>query len=780
MTRRMQHRTWLLVLAAVAPLLAQAPDESTHLGATTAAPCDRIPVHTQARGAGEPAYGIWAAGASYKARFDDGMTFYPCLGRDYPHNQPFAWRTLSVRVGALELWGEQPPTTTQGAYRFEYTNGTVREAYDVLAHGLEQTFVLATRPAAAGDLVIRGRITTALHTPPVHEVVGPLVWSDANETPILCYGQAIAIDAHGDRVAVTTTVSDGEILLRVAAADVARADFPLVVDPLLAPITSANVGSTVAIGETDCATETNAPSNTTSFVYTRHFSATDADVFSYASVVSIAGPTPAFVDLLASTSATHGRLAHVAATNRWVLVYESLTTATQQMQVRAATFPGGVVSPTASASVPLPASTNVHQWRPAVSGIAEGGTGSQALVVFQRESGLPTFANSNISQVHGVFFDTATIPGTFGSTFPIQASATLDNERPSVNRMAEGGAAFSRLVVWQSFDNTIAGDDWDVLGVLVDQAGAVSPMWQSTALSGHKLGPVVDGRSGRWCVAFAGASATVGKVADELGNEIRCKRLDWQHGSATPSGDATLAYETQQTNASRVLEATGIAHNGSSRSHWAIAWRANGTTTTSYATRVGYQGKSLQTPDVVAATGSASPGPASVLHHDAFGVTSLCWMATTGGNGTIYGRSFSYTNSFPSVEGTACTTGGLQWTGPALSGAGADNLRIGSELAGPSVIQAPNNGLHLLLVGLTPANVPVSHPILAANCTLLVPFSGPDYLGALPLAVGNSVTWQLPLPEALPPLTIYLQDWILDPATSLFGGTRRLVVPLTK
>ena len=44
----------------------------------------------------------------------------------------------------------------------------------VLPNGLEQTFTLAHRPAAAGDLVVRGAVTTSLWTPAVEEQVGAL------------------------------------------------------------------------------------------------------------------------------------------------------------------------------------------------------------------------------------------------------------------------------------------------------------------------------------------------------------------------------------------------------------------------------------------------------------------------------------------------------------------------------------------------------------------------------------------------------------------------------
>ena len=105
----------------------------------------RAPVHTRVTGPDEPAYGLWAAGDGYKASFHDGMRFVPVLGRSYPHNQPFAWRTTSVQVGTRELLTGAEPTLTHGDWRVEYAHGAVVEAYDVRRNGLEQSFVLAER-----------------------------------------------------------------------------------------------------------------------------------------------------------------------------------------------------------------------------------------------------------------------------------------------------------------------------------------------------------------------------------------------------------------------------------------------------------------------------------------------------------------------------------------------------------------------------------------------------------------------------------------------------------
>lgn len=245
-----------LPLAALSPFLLH-----TLAAQATSAPAaidgdPRIAVHSNAHQPGEAPYGVWAAGAAYKARFDGGMTFYPQLGRDYPRNQPLAWRTTSIRIGGAELLADRPtPSLAHRDYRVEYSLGRVVEAYDVRSEGLEQTFVFAQRPTGEGDLRITGEVTTALRAGPVTEHHGDLVFHDDDGTPLVRYGRALAVDADGDQFAMTTSYCDGTITLRLPAAALAAADFPLVVDPVLAPVLAASMPNAVAIGEVDGAVE---------------------------------------------------------------------------------------------------------------------------------------------------------------------------------------------------------------------------------------------------------------------------------------------------------------------------------------------------------------------------------------------------------------------------------------------------------------------------------------------------------------------------------------------
>ncbi|MEZ6037854.1 MAG: hypothetical protein R3F29_10265 [Planctomycetota bacterium] len=775
-----------LPLPSLLVVLAIAGSARSQLAPVTCAPQaetgdPRIAVHTHETAPGEAPYGIWAAGADYKADFAGGMTFVPVLGRDYPHNQPFAWRTTSVRIGDRELLGERGaavPTPRWTDYRVEYVHGAVVEAYDVRAEGLEQSFVLAQRPAAAGELCIVGAVASALWAPQVSQLHGDLVFCDDTGAALVRYGRAVAIDADGDVFPMTTDWDGTAITLRLSAEALATADFPLVVDPLLS--NQWLLGTTaVAVGWTDAACETANPSCPTAFAYVRHYSATDGDVLVRVAPVTMVNHLSAFADLSVSGSADHPSLAYVRQTNRWVLAYQNLVVATQQMQVRVGTFAGGQPVGVASASVPHVVPLGTHEWRPSAGGVMSAAGGAKALIVWQQDVTGGAFADTASSRVRGAQFDTSSGNGVWNASFLVEGSVNQDAERPSVNRAATGDTSFAWMMVCQVYNNTIAGDDWDLVGRQVSNVNTVSPgQWVSSLGTVHKLAPHVDGRDGRYCVTFSTASTSIGKNTDAVGTTIQCERFDWSDSEVTPPASGDLPAQQLVSNTFRILEPTGIAYNGDTRSHWAIAWRSSSTSPAAYATRVGYRGRALQSPDLIATSGSATVGWPAVYHHDSLAATGVVYEAH-GAQLEVHARLFDLSPAAPtSLSAANCATAPLQWNGPAVYA--NQNQRIGSGLTSVRVFGASSYDLHLMLVAVGTVDVPLVDPLIAAGCSLLVPPSGPEYLGMMPLATGGDVSWPLPLPEHVPATTLHFQDWMLSTYTGLLTATRRLSVPLVK
>ena len=205
-----------------------------------------VPLHAPPA---DPAFGdgaLWGAGTGYKARFTaDTVTVIPYLGRSVAANRSLTWRTHSIEV-AGELRDPSPASDRSrraGPHRFEVVRGPVVEAWELRPDGVEQTFHLAERPTCGGDLVVCGSLHGTHLAPAVasgraHATIG---WSDAESgQPVLDYGAATLVDADGRRVALPTRWSPAggtrvDVELRVGAAVLAAARFPVTIDPLLAP-----------------------------------------------------------------------------------------------------------------------------------------------------------------------------------------------------------------------------------------------------------------------------------------------------------------------------------------------------------------------------------------------------------------------------------------------------------------------------------------------------------------------------------------------------------------
>lgn len=212
---------------------------------------------------------IWAANGVWKASFEAGRTtFLPFLGSQEP-SRPVAFRLASASVSGRELalGGE---ATTLREQRVEIDHGTVLEAYDLRAQGIEQSFVLR-------DLPVRGELRLDLAVDTGLEVV-----ADGPGFTFRCaagavrYGAAMAIDARGRQLALQTQRTAAGLQLVVPAEFVAQATMPLVIDPMISTVT-ALAPSTAELKGTDIAFD--ASLGQYYVTYERSFSATDHDVY---------------------------------------------------------------------------------------------------------------------------------------------------------------------------------------------------------------------------------------------------------------------------------------------------------------------------------------------------------------------------------------------------------------------------------------------------------------------------------------------------------------------
>lgn len=742
-------------------------------------PSFRTPIHTAPADSGT-AYGTWAAADSYKASFHDGMTFIPYLGKDYPTTQSLGWTTTSVRLGTTELLNGSSARHQNTRWRYEYAFGAVTEAYDVCEEGLEQTFVLHQRPAG-GDLVIRGAVSTELQSPAREAGHQSLVFSDAQGDAVIEYGSAIAFDANGARVLVTTEYDNGNITLTVPGNWIEQAALPITVDPLLqnALVTTGNgVVTDIDIGRDDEASLANV-----AITYVRAVSNTDSDLWVLLrnDDYSQAPNTLIYSDITANWDTDQVSCAFVGGASRWAFVFRRYfpNGIPRSSRLRCHVHDSGDDTFQTNYGSLNPA-VGINHWRPDVGGVRAFASGNDAMIVFQQEDNNGSnFAGTATSTVRGCLLDVTTPNGTFGTSFEIKPNPIHDNERPSINQVAEGGNSFSWVCVFQSYRNGFANEDWDLIGVRIGNDGTVAPGgWYSDLSSDptpqHQLGPVVEGAFGRYAVVFASidVASVPFKTGLITGNRVKVERFDWEHGADDPSGDKPDV--PIAAGPLRIYEASGMSFDTDDKSHWACAyaWEYQGLSAARCAV-IGFNGYSSmpQTTETLY-TSQDGPvlGPACVYNDDddefmfAYAVDGLIFDP-------VFGHTWTYATAPPTATtGVSCGNGSLSWLG---------SQQIGAEFSSVRISNAPQSAIHIMLAATATVDAPINHPIVFPGCRLFVMASGPGYLGSFPVAVGSDVTWQLPLPEHLTSQVLYFQDWYLD-LNGLLYSTERLSVPIVR
>jgi len=214
---------------------------------------------------------IWAAARTFKARFDAaGATFVPFLGAVAERNYPITFTLAQVRAGTMVLpfAGNAAPARDGDTIRLP--RGTVCELYELTTLGMEQRFTFDRLPVR-GELHLRIAVGTELACTATETGL-----AFGNQLGGARYGKAVAIDARGARIAVATEWREGGIELTVPAAFVARAELPLLIDPLVTVFVAE--ATTEAVSSPDVAYDVT--NDRFLLVWERAYSSTDHDVWS--------------------------------------------------------------------------------------------------------------------------------------------------------------------------------------------------------------------------------------------------------------------------------------------------------------------------------------------------------------------------------------------------------------------------------------------------------------------------------------------------------------------
>jgi hypothetical protein len=176
---------------------------------------------------------VWARSRSYKASFDGaGASYIPFLGSDAPQNYPVDFALRGVRAGGEVVEFKANGVVTTDGRRVSIDRGALVENYDLSATGMEQSFVFKSLPNG-GDLIVRVGVRTELT-----QAVAGEGFRFANERGQVNYGAAVIVDANGQRAPMQSTFDDNVIQLRAPASFLAKAAFPVTVDPIVSTFTA--------------------------------------------------------------------------------------------------------------------------------------------------------------------------------------------------------------------------------------------------------------------------------------------------------------------------------------------------------------------------------------------------------------------------------------------------------------------------------------------------------------------------------------------------------------
>lgn len=435
---------------------------------------------------------LWGVGPDYRVRFDmDAVEFTPAFGARADRLHPMKLSLLSVRRGEGAVLPPVPSAPEiAGDMLAIYPRGDgLIERYEVRPDGVEQSFVFATRPAGTGDLVVRVRVDTDLRADPIQD--GTAVRFREPGLGAVEVGAVTGIDARGSRVAGDIRLTGDTLELRLPAAFVDGAVYPLVLDPLLTPFIDV---SSVSNDDESPSVAYDASQDLYLVVWQRRFATTDTDVRGQrvAADGTLVGGLIAIKTSIGILSAGP-RAAGVAARDRFLVVW----TESGGIQGRSVDAVTGSLSAEVTIVAPV---TAVLAACPDVGGEATA-VDDEALVVWLDVQLVTPFARTVLARQVTISADGTCVP--FAATVTI-ASGNADN-CPTISK--SGGPSGRYLVTW---GRDLGAADSDLRGAVVDRNLTLLDSFIAiTSNTSYDENPANDGDGTNWIVGFA-SEATLG------------------------------------------------------------------------------------------------------------------------------------------------------------------------------------------------------------------------------------------------------------------------------
>ncbi|MFT4842506.1 MAG: hypothetical protein ACJA0V_002527 [Planctomycetota bacterium] len=704
-------------------------------------------------------YGVWASGADYKASFHNGFVFYPLLGESSPHNLPLRWTSTEVRVGKTVVTNTRSnPELRRSARRVEFDHGPFVEVYDLRADGVEQSFVFNRPLGGSGDLVVAGRVDTELAAAVAQDRHQALEFCDATGKGIVRYGAAIVVDSSGWRQPVSTAWNGQRVELRIGAEFLARATYPIRLDPLIARINLATGTSPVVDLDMIVAPDAGPPKLVV--VYSRAFAGNDIDSYAIVCDTDFSNPVTVFADVNASWSTKDGRCSYSGDAHRWALVFERELFAPTTSSILAYCHDRANTNLNSGTSGTLQKPAGTTARNPDIGGRRPGG-GPNVLIVYQTDI-TTTQQNTVNTETWGVLVNPGTaaqasVPTTLDW---FTAGTTYDREHPTLVKMSDGTFGFW-IVAWHEFFAPANPDDWDINITRFSFTGIHQAQRYRLGFSvapPHKRFPQLSGGEGRFMLAMTYSQSDATPMADE----IHVQRFDWPDAQYDPvvSPPVVIASDPFQPN----FAYPRLAFDENTRSHWALTYRRGLTSAGDlFAVRLGPDGTVLESNTLF-----QSPGQLG-------GATAVTFTPENGG-------------SFPIAYATD-EAGAPVFATQLLYPPGADNTAYGIGCGGVIGASSPYLGsqfFEFTLTGAQPSQIAalgmasyqqaLPFVLLPLGCEILIGSDG----GWIPVITGptGDAAVTIPLVPSLPPgLTVFTQWLHLDssgsPAFVLASGGLR-------
>jgi hypothetical protein len=476
---------------ALSLLLSALPLTSTAQTASSAAP--PIAVWRDAHGLSAVDGALWAGGPDWRARIDAaGIEFTPAFGQRAPRTYPLrlALQSVARERGAELALAAGEPQWIDGKAVFQRT-ATVQEVYEARREGLEQSLVFAEPLVGGGDLVVRYAYASELD--PALDGAGLAL--EAQGLGAITIGAVTGIDASGAQVAGSMQLAGDVLELRLPAAFVDGARYPLVLDPLIGTDFELDSDPTDLYDDVSPAIAHNSDADSYLVVWTRAFAITDMDIRGQR--VSEAGTLSGSL-LFIETGATSAMATSPAVGNcrfagAYLVAWESAAGLFSDRDLVCRSV--NAITGALSANTVTLAATTANEDNPAIGGEASL-IDDEVLVVY-------SVAGSGI-RGRQVNVSASGNPFAVGLQIDISDATTTSWEdmNPAISK--GGGYGNTWLVAWERYFSTAATPYYDVRYLLVDRnltlLTPITALTASTATSETHIG--VDGDGAKFAVVY--------------------------------------------------------------------------------------------------------------------------------------------------------------------------------------------------------------------------------------------------------------------------------------